>query len=318
MAKKARKLSIEDSSPKKKSKVTEDDSEDGPLSEVSESDTSSEEGFVLKGGGPEGFELSSDEESENDDASDKGQNKKKKEKGKKKKYDDNKGGDGNNSNDLLDFVFRQMDESSWHGVKNLLVANPAHPPHASQLSTVITGQVALGSLLTNDDEAVFGFATILNVEDINLSRISEWEAFFKKIDNKGELLTSAFPKGVKGEVGIILLERFVNTPVALVANLIEQMDEDRKWAMKEAEGKGQGGKSEKDLYKFGALYILARMGQGEGGEKVFKNFEEEVFIKNSKVRADVSYGGENYVVGLMDMKQYSRSVNEVKEVTKDA
>lgn len=68
----------------------------------------------------------------------------------------------------VDFIFCDMDEKFFFGIKTLLLSNPTLAPQSSPLADLIIENVSVGTVIsaegyTDGDDDVFGYASVLNV-----------------------------------------------------------------------------------------------------------------------------------------------------------
>ena len=68
----------------------------------------------------------------------------------------------------VDFIFCDMDEKFFFGIKTLLLSNPTLAPQSSALADLMGENVSVGTVIsaegyTDGDDDVFGYASVLNV-----------------------------------------------------------------------------------------------------------------------------------------------------------
>ena len=68
----------------------------------------------------------------------------------------------------VDFIFCDMDEKFFFGIKTLLLSNPTLAPQSSALADLMVENVSVGTVIsaegyTDGDDDVFGYASVLNV-----------------------------------------------------------------------------------------------------------------------------------------------------------
>jgi len=214
-----------------------------------------------------------------------------------------------------EFVFLQMSEQHWFGCKTLLGSNVLHGPHSSALAEVIVGQVAVGTLLGNCDSDIFALASVINIDDVNLTRITGVNSVIKAVVGAApttvksrveELFSGGGKRG--REVGWYVSERFVNTPLTLVASLLETLSDDLDWAVENAEGDGCNGKTEAQMYEFENLFFLAPIVTDDEKKEVLKNFEDDVLVRNSEYSYKVQIGSKPFMFACISMKKFKTSL----------
>lgn len=189
----------------------------------------------------------------------------------------------------VDFLFCDMSEKFFHGMKTLLLSNPVYAPQSSLLSDLMIENVAVGTVIsaegyTDGDDDVFGFASVLNVTTKGSNPAIR---YLKKLcldncpDEYKEELETVLSGETKRPAGFFVHNRMVNMPLEIVEVLHQQLVEDMDWAVKNA----GGGEDERKSLDFGAFVILApcfRSG-GEGSPVYYKHFDDEVFGSNADI-----------------------------------
>jgi protein BCP1 len=255
-------------------------SEESTSSEESEDDDLVLEGVVMRN--PE--VPSSDEDSEDDDEKDTKPRSKEKRKesvheqlGKKKRK---KNAD---DEDLqVEFLFCDMDEKFFHGVKSLLNnSSTIYQAHASSLVDLMISNVQVGTVVStegDEDGNVFGFASVLNVTSYQDA---------PAIQHLKEVCLSNCPKKHKEELevvlsgktkrpaGFLIHGRMVNLPLEIVDVLHDQLVVDMDWAVNNAEPE------DRKSFDFGAFVVLAPC-QKEGGSMVYRYFDDEIFADRAE------------------------------------
>lgn len=211
----------------------------------------------------------------------------------------------------VEFLFCDMNERFFHGMKTLLHRHSIHAPHSSQLTDLILENVSVGTVLSTDDPNdtkspppppssstkkskstplppqeepnVFGFATVINltthhstpcIQSLKSLCLSKCPP-----QHKPEMETVLSGK-TKRPAGFFFQERMVNVPLEIVEVMHQQLVLDMDWAVENAEG----GEEERKSLDFGAFVRLAPCsGSGGGGAGViYKYFEDEVFATNAE------------------------------------
>lgn len=216
----------------------------------------------------------------------------------------------------VEFLFCDMNEKFFHGIKTLVHHHSIHSPHSSQLADLILGNVAVGTVLSTDDPNatppqiaktsksksdkastatplpqddpnVFAFASIINLTAHNSSPcIQSLKQLCLKhcpSQHKSDLETVLSGK-TKRPAGFLFQERMVNVPLEITEELHKQLVLDMDWAVKNAEG----GDEERKSLDFGAFVRLAPCYGGSGGgggaanSLIYKYFDDEVFATNAE------------------------------------
>ena len=191
----------------------------------------------------------------------------------------------------VEFLFCDMNERYFHGIKTLLHRHGIHAPHSSQLSDLIIENEMVGTVLSTDDTTpsvaaasaggnnkkkaiksnntnntstanaqteesnVFGFASIINVTTNHSSPAIQ---SLKKIclkhcptQHKSEMETVLSGR-TKRPAGFFIQERMVNVPLEITYILHEQLVLDMDYAINNADDE-----IERKSLDFGAFVRLA-------------------------------------------------------------
>eukprot|EP00984_Skeletonema_dohrnii_P024378 scaffold13497_cov155-Skeletonema_dohrnii-CCMP3373.AAC.3 len=184
----------------------------------------------------------------------------------------------------VDFVFCDMNERFFHGLKTLVHRNSVHSPHSSQLADLVIENNMVGTVLSTDqDDNVFGFASVVNLTTNSSSTCIE---SLKKIcldkcpqQHKHEMETVLSGK-TKRPAGFFFQERMVNVPLEITEVLHQQLVLDMDHAVKNARDE-----DEKKSLDFGAFVRLAPCYSGGGGganSAIYKYFDDEIFATNAE------------------------------------
>ncbi|KAL3803714.1 hypothetical protein HJC23_003768 [Cyclotella cryptica] len=200
----------------------------------------------------------------------------------------------------VEFLFCDMNEQFFHGIKTLLHRHGIHAPHSSQLADLIIENVSVGTVLSTDydpnaddddkkskpalvpkdDPNVFGFASVINLTTHNSNTcIQSLKALCLQhcpSQHKSELETVLSGK-TKRPAGFFFQERVVNVPLEITEVLHKQLVLDMDWAVENAEG----GEDERKSLDFGAFVRLAPCYKS-GGSVIYKYFDDEVFATNAE------------------------------------
>ena len=177
-----------------------------------------------------------------------------------------------NEPDILqvEFSFFDMQEQFFHGIKALL------PHNSSSLVNTMIQNVAVGTVVSADD-AVFGFASVLNVSTY---QETEGIQLLKKLcldgcpNDRQEKLQVVLSGQTKQPAGFLLHGRMINLPLEIVLVLHQQLEQDLDWAAQQ-----------KDSHDFGVLIRLAPCTKEKGSLVVHRFFDDEVLAG----RADFTY-----------------------------
>ncbi len=184
----------------------------------------------------------------------------------------------------VDFVFCDMNERFFHGLKTLVHRNSVHSSHSSPLADLVIENNMVGTVLSTDqDDNVFGFASVVNLTTNSSSPCIE---ALKKIcldkcpqQHKPEMETVLSGK-TKRPAGFFFQERMVNVPLEITEVLHEQLVLDMDHAVKNARDE-----DEKKSLDFGAFVRLAPCYSGGGGgsnSAIYKYFDDEIFASNAE------------------------------------
>mmetsp|Transcript_27887 Transcript_27887/g.58907 ORF Transcript_27887/g.58907 Transcript_27887/m.58907 type:complete len:384 (+) Transcript_27887:113-1264(+) len=209
----------------------------------------------------------------------------------------------------VEFLFCDMNERFFHGMKTLLHRFSIHAPHSSQLADLIIENEMVGTVLSSDiDEEkkpsskkstntaaaaslplqqeanVFGFASIINVTTNHSSPcIQALKSLCLKYcptQHKAEMETVLSGK-TKRPAGFFFQERMVNVPLEITEVLHQQLVLDMDHAVATADDE-----AERKSLDFGAFVRLAPCYKGEGGgtanSVIYKYFDDEVFSTNAE------------------------------------
>ena len=206
----------------------------------------------------------------------------------------------------VEFLFCDMAERFFHGMKTLVHRHSIHAPHSSQLADLIIENEMVGTVLSSDidpataaaaeqknknkkaalppppEEAnVFGFASIINVTtNHNSPCIQSLKSLCLKhcpSQHKAEMETVLSGK-TKRPAGFFFQERMVNVPLEITEVLHQQLVLDMDYAVENADDE-----VERKSLDFGAFVRLAPCYKSEGGNGViYKYFDDEIFATNAE------------------------------------
>ncbi|KAL7531860.1 hypothetical protein ACHAWF_003936 [Thalassiosira exigua] len=224
----------------------------------------------------------------------------------------------------VEFLFCDVHERYFHGLKTLLHRRPLHAPHSSQLADLMIENEMVGTVLTSDaddtvaasaaskkrskgsegeaspfpareDADVFGFASIIN---LTANRDSSCVQSLKETclkhcppEHRAEMETVLSGK-TRRPAGFFFHERMVNVPLEIVEVLHQQLVLDMDHAVESADDE-----AERKSLDFGAFVRLAPCvksrgggsgggGGGGGGGVIYKHFDDEVFATNAEFTYD--------------------------------
>ncbi|KAL7433783.1 hypothetical protein ACHAXM_003728 [Skeletonema potamos] len=184
----------------------------------------------------------------------------------------------------VEFLFCDMNERFFHGLKTLIHPNSVHSPHSSQLADLVILNNMVGTVLSTDqDDNVFAFASVVNLTTNSSSPCIE---SLKKLcldkcppQHKSEMET-VLSGETKRPAGFFFQERMVNVPLEIIEVLHEQLVLDMDHAVKNARDE-----DEKKSLDFGAFVRLAPCYSGGGGganSAIYKYFDDEIFAANAE------------------------------------
>jgi protein BCP1 len=178
----------------------------------------------------------------------------------------------------VDFIFCDMNERYFHGLKSLLhSSSTVYCRDSSALTDLMIDNISVGTVVSTegDDENVFGFASVLNVttyqESPSIQYLKNFCLQHCPADRKQEMDVVLSGK-TKRPAGFLLHSRMVNLPLEITLVLHQQLVLDMDWAVDHAEG----GPDERKSLDFGVLIRLAPC-QQEGSSIVYKFFDDEIF-----------------------------------------
>ena len=255
------------------------------------SDESSDDDSLVLGGeiirNPDVSDSDDDYSSEEEEADNNTKQSKKKQKtnnGKSKGTKPKKKASNQPETIQVDFVFCDTNERFFHGLKTLIHRNSVHSPHSSQLADLVIENNMVGTVLSTDqDDNVFGFASVINLTTNGSSPCIE---ALKKLcldkcpqQHKVEMETVLSGK-TKRPAGFFFQERMVNVTLELTEILHQQLVLDMDHAVKNARDE-----DEKKSLDFGAFVRLAPCYSGGGGganSAIYKYFDDEIFATNAE------------------------------------
>lgn len=183
----------------------------------------------------------------------------------------------------VEFLFCDMNERFFHGLKTLIHSNSVHSSHSSQLADLLIVNNMVGTVLSTDqDDNVFGFVSVVNLTTNSSSLCIK---SLKKLcldkcppQHKAEMETVLSGK-TKRPAGFFFSERMINVPLDISEVLHQQLVLDMDHAVKNASD------DEKKSLDFGAFVRLAPSYSGGGGDAssvIYKYFDDEIFATNAE------------------------------------
>ncbi|KAL7526455.1 hypothetical protein ACHAXR_001498, partial [Thalassiosira sp. AJA248-18] len=214
----------------------------------------------------------------------------------------------------VEFLFCDVNERFFHGMKTLLHRNSIHAPHSSQLVDLMIENEMVGTVLSTDDSGpndkkkkksssaksksstaaaaaappqedeanVFGFASIINLTTNHSSPcIQSLKSICLKhcpTQHKPTMETVLSGK-TKRPAGFFFQERMVNVPLEITEVLHQQLVLDMDHAVDTADDE-----DERKSLDFGAFVRLAPCYKGDAGNNsvIYKYFDDEVFSSNAE------------------------------------
>lgn len=199
----------------------------------------------------------------------------------------------------VDFIFCDMQETFFHGIKTLVTAaTPLLAPYSSPLTDLLLENASIGTVVATEgdvDGNVFGFASVLNVtthQDEPCIQALKQKCLDKcPSSNKKELEVVLSGKTTR-PAGFYLHGRMVNMPLEIVLTMHEQLVIDMDWAVENAHGSAEMRKS----LDFGAFCLLAPTYEA-GGNAFYRNFDDEIFATHAEFTFEMElpkpYGSED-------------------------
>ena len=205
----------------------------------------------------------------------------------------------------VEFLFCDMHERFFPGIKTLTHRFGIHAPHSSPLSDLLIDNVMLGTVLTTDDpndgkktkesqtpklpgqeeDNVFGYASMVNLNqrgDVQCIRDPK-KLCLKHCPAQYHTEMSTVLSGkTKRPAGFLFHERMVNVPLEITEVLHQQLLKDIDHAIETADDE-----DERKSVDFGAFVRLAPCYAAGGGTgAIYKYFDDEIFATN----AEFTYG----------------------------
>lgn len=184
----------------------------------------------------------------------------------------------------VEFTFCDMDEKFFHGMKALLTsAHPLHATHSSGLADLMIENVSVGTVVSNEDGCVFGFASVLNVRTHHeapcVRTLTRLCLAHCPADRRSEL-TTVLSGTTARPAGYLVHGRMINLPLEITDVLHRQLVLDLDWAVDHAEG----GPEERKSLDFGALVLLAPCSVvvGGNGPVEYKYYDDEIFASHAE------------------------------------
>ncbi|EJK74955.1 hypothetical protein THAOC_03338 [Thalassiosira oceanica] len=201
----------------------------------------------------------------------------------------------------VEFLFCDMHERFFHGMKTLTHRFGIHAPHSSQLSDLLIDNIMLGTVLTTDDpndgkktkesqtpkfpgqeeDNVFGYASMVNLNQRgDVKCIQDLKKLCLKYcpaQYHTEMSTVLSGK-TKRPAGFLFHERMVNVPLEITEVLHQQLLKDIDHAIETADDD-----DERKSVDFGAFVRLAPCYAAGGGTgAIYKYFDDEIFATNAE------------------------------------
>ncbi|CAM9956733.1 unnamed protein product, partial [Heterosigma akashiwo] len=132
----------------------------------------------------------------------------------------------------VSFDFCDPNEKHFHSVRKFLETfTPSKGLNISDLADIIVAQASVGTLVCSEDEDVFAFITVLNLQFRKARSLS-----IKQIT---DTLASKCPQASKTEfeeildsnkTGLVISRRMINLPLQLIPPLHSSLQDDIDWA----------------------------------------------------------------------------------------
>jgi hypothetical protein len=194
----------------------------------------------------------------------------------------------------MEFVFCDMDEKFFHGIKNLLASSsPAYMATASPLSDLMIENVSVGTVIStvydykpgverdqDYEGVVYGFASVLNVttyKDNDAIKALKKLCLSKCPENRKKELEVVLSGKTKRPAGFYFQSRMVNLPLEIVEVLHQQLVQDMDWAVDNA----GGGVEQRKSLDFGAFVRIAPSYR-ENKTSYYKYFDDELLANHAE------------------------------------
>ena len=277
--------------------------QDADASDSDESSSSDEgeddmvlEGVLVRNPDASDSDSSSDASSDESEADMKPPAKKQKHETKNKKDNKKKKKSKNAGPEIvpMEFVFCDMDEKFFHGIKNLLASSsPAYMATASPLSDLMIENVSVGTVIStvydykpgverdqDYEGVVYGFASVLNVttyKDNDAIKALKKLCLSKCPENRKKELEVVLSGKTKRPAGFYFQSRMVNLPLEIVEVLHQQLVQDMDWAVDNA----GGGVEQRKSLDFGAFVRIAPSYR-ENKTSYYKYFDDELLANHAE------------------------------------
>jgi hypothetical protein len=148
----------------------------------------------------------------------------------------------------------------------------------SKLSNIICNQKAVGTKIISNGEELYSLLTVFNLRKYYKEVFANlFKYFLKKVEDR-EVLETIINDD---KTGILISERFMNTPLQTVPPLFDSVFKDIEWVNKNYIEAG----ADKDEFRFKGLLVLAPM-----VGKEYVRFEDEEIGKLAKYSFDIVGG----------------------------
>lgn len=198
----------------------------------------------------------------------------------------------------VDFIFCDMHEKFFHGIKSLLHnSSTIYQTHSSQLTDDMIANVEVGTVIATEndpDDNVYGFASVLSIATHQASPgVQALKDFCLRHCPPTHLKELELVLGgkTKRPAGFLIHSRMINLPLEITLVLHEQLVKDMDWAVEHAEGT----EDDRKALDFGAFVRVAPT-QRSQGSVVYRYFDDEIFAGQAEftytVDAPKSYSQE--------------------------
>jgi len=192
----------------------------------------------------------------------------------------------------MDFVFCDMDEKFFHGIKNLMASSSvAYQATASPLTDLMIKNVSVGTVISTEYEykpgqerdmdyegCVYGFASVLNVttyKDEDCIKQLKRLCLSKCPDDRKKELEVVLSGQTKRPAGFYFQNRMVNLPLEIVEVLHQQLVMDMDWAVEKANI------DDRKSLDFGAFVRIAPSYR-ENKTSYYKYFDDELLANHAE------------------------------------
>lgn len=236
----------------------------------------------------------------------------------------------------VEFIFCDMDEKFFGGIKALIVSNTSSFLNATNcldITNLILENVEVGTVVSTEgyeEDYVYGFASILN---LTVHKNHQVITSIKQLcvqncpDNYLAEVQLLFSGATRRPVGLLLREGMLNLPMIVTHAIHQQLLLDVEWASGKSEKKNDS--SNNDDYEFFDFGMLVRIApsfpsntSSVGSNPIYKYLDDEVLAANAEFVYSIDpsktkMAMENpyiYTVIIISFKGYRASVKDLSKM----